>query len=246
MGDLIPGIQFTDTEKQVYGSLASAIIGALIAFGLVIVRERVGRIRRRKALHYTTLVKLNRVLSLHANRIKENIFILPKAAESLREGHVYFNILRPIDINTDMLVDLHNLRLENALMTYFDALAKDNDDINNLQTAMDLLKNALLNDTLSEENYHENGKYLAEKLELLSNRMKTGTLLMNAHALATVNDLIDRDETVGMKIDHWLVGQKKFDTTEIKKASDKIYKRYTKDINKREKNHKEDTASKED
>lgn len=208
MRNLIPGLEFTDVEKQIYGSIASAVIGALIAFGLVLVREYFKNISKRRALHYNTLVKLNRILNLHAIRIQENIFILPKCAASLKKGEIYFNRLRLIEFSTDFLIDLHNLRLEDALNTYFDTLSKDNDDLENLQTAMDLLKNGYMNGTLNEVSYLQNMKYLADKLEVLCKRLKEGTLLMNAHALATVNDLIDRDQIFGMKVDHWMIGQK--------------------------------------
>jgi hypothetical protein len=245
MSDLIPGVHFSDSELQIIGSLASAIVGALIAFGLVMIRDRFKGIGSRKRLHYRTLVKLNRQLNLHSGRMIENICLLPRCAESLRNGEVYFNKLRPINFNLDILIDLHNLRLENALYTYFDAVSKDNDDIENMQNSLEMLANGFMNGNLSQESYQENVAYLADKLDVLQKRIETGSLRANAAALASINDLIKRDLTIGMKIDQILVGQKKFDISKLEVEGEQVYARYKKDIAKINKGYeKEDDADK--
>lgn len=225
-------IASTDTQKQVLYSTAGAIVGALLAFSLVLVKERIERIRQRKATHYHALVKLNRLLNLHAKRIQDNVIILPNYAGSLRRGEIYYNTLFPIEFDLDILINLHNLKLENALYTYFDTLSKDNYDISNLESAADMMKKSFINGSLSEESYRKNASYLADNLEILSKRLEEVTLKVNASALASVNDLIERDVTLGMKIDQLLVGQKKFEVGALEKESKKIYQEYINKIKK--------------
>jgi hypothetical protein len=245
MSDLIPGVHFSDTELQVIGSLASAIVGALIAFGLVMIRDRFKGIRNRKRLHYTALVKLNRQLNLHSVRMIENVCILPRCAESLRRGEVYFTKMRTIVYDQDILIDLHNLPLENALSSYFDSISKDNDDLENLQNSMELLVNGLMGGNLAEESYRHNAAYIADQIDVLHKRIKTGSLQINASALASINDLIERDLTFGMKIDQKIIGQSKFDTAKLKESAGTIYERYESEIDKTNQKYEEtDLATK--
>lgn len=224
MIDLIPGVMFSDTEKQLIGAFATTFLGAFFAFLLVVIRDRVKAISLRKKRHYNALVKLNRQISLHSSRIEENLFILPNLSQTLKKGHVYFNRLSTVPYETDFLMDLHNLKVEDALMLYFDTLSKDNDDINNFQVALDNLSEAYITGSLNEANYRRNAKYLAVKIDELYDRIKDDTLNINSQALATVNQLIKTDQTLGMKVDHYIVGQSKVDSKEIKRTSKIIYK----------------------
>lgn len=224
MIDLIPDITFSNTEKQLIGAIVTTSLGAFLAFMLVVIRDRVKAVSERKKKHYSALVKLNRQFSLHSSRIEENLFILPNLSTTLKKGHVYFNRLNTVPYETDFITDLHNLKIEDALMVYFDTLSKDNDDINNFQIALDNLSEAFITGSLNQENYQRNARYLATKLDELYQRIKNDTLNINSQALATVNQLIKKDETLGMKIDHFIVGQSKVDTDKIKVEAKMIYK----------------------
>jgi hypothetical protein len=60
--DLIPGIKFTDTEKQVYGSIARALLGAIIgsAFSFAISRhERKKQVEIGKVEHNRAVIRKN-------------------------------------------------------------------------------------------------------------------------------------------------------------------------------------------
>lgn len=53
MIDLIPGVTFTDTEKQVYGSIASALLGALV--GTLTTFFTANRDRKNSSIHFLSL-----------------------------------------------------------------------------------------------------------------------------------------------------------------------------------------------
>lgn len=233
MIDLIPGVTFSDAEKQVYGSIAGTVLGALLAFLLVVGRDRFSAISSRKKKHYDTLVKLNRQLQIQAVNIQDNLYILPLFSESLKRGEVYYNPLRRVEFDRNIMIDLHNLELENTLMTYYDHLSHDSDDYENLQKAFDSLKDAYLNGALSTANYESNVAELAVKMDMLFSRVLKDTLELNATSLASVNKLLDKDQTLGMKFDHWVVGQNKLSDKDIKVEASKIYKRYKAKIRKR-------------
>ncbi|TAL14783.1 hypothetical protein EPN95_01745 [Patescibacteria group bacterium] len=74
-------------DTQIY----AAILGALIAFGLVLIRDWIGKVFERKKKHYDALVRLESQLQDQGGVIHDNIYQLSPFIDALERGALYWS-----------------------------------------------------------------------------------------------------------------------------------------------------------
>lgn len=126
------------------GALLGALIGSAATFIFLLLHDFIKSIKERRTTHLNSLVKLQVELLLDGETINENLQAIPDFIESLKELRPYLHVLGTFDINLDHLQELHNLELNNHILTYQIHTRKLNKDINATQKNYDELKAGLL------------------------------------------------------------------------------------------------------
>lgn len=131
-------------DSQVIASAIGALLGALSAFLLVVMRDWVGKIYDRKVKHYDALVRLELQLMDQGGVLNDNLQVLPKFISTLEKGGVYQSNLSEIEYDRNIIYDLHNLELISSLYGYYDGLRRTNDDIRSNQDSTRISQKPIL------------------------------------------------------------------------------------------------------
>lgn len=202
-------------DPQVFAATLGALLGALAAFALVIIRDWIHKVFERKLKHYNALVMLEGQLQDQGGSIHDNLCILPSFIAALNNGTLYWTKLAEIEYDRKIIHDLHNLELINDLYSYYYGLRRANSDIRMLQGAYKTIEQAFIAKNIDHKTYLQNVKDIVINLNILKLYLEKDVQKDLVGIIAKVRLLMKKDQTLGMKIKRLLVGSSKLTKEEI-------------------------------
>jgi hypothetical protein len=173
-GYLHHGVSQLPTDNSALkGALLGALIGAVATFVFLLFHDFIKSIKEKRSTHLNSLVKLQVELLLDGETINENLYAIPDFIESLKKNMPYLQVLGTFDINLDHLQELHNVDLNNNILTYQIHTRKLNKDISATQRNYDELKAGLLSgDDKRQKMFVDNAPQFIAWLQQLASALK--------------------------------------------------------------------------
>ncbi len=160
--------QLPSNNSTLKSALVGALIGSAATFVLLLLHDFIKSIKERRSTHLNSLVKLQVELLLDGETINENLQAIPDFIESLKRLVPYLHVLGTFGINLDHLQELHNLDLNNHILTYQIHTRKLNKDVSATQRNYDELKAGLLSgDVKRQKMFADNAPQFIKWLDQL-------------------------------------------------------------------------------
>ncbi len=156
-----------DQWITIIGNVAGGFSGAIFALVFLAFSTSIGKIIKRKITHYNSLVILETELNEMIGIIKDDIYLLPNFIDAIRKGNIYWSQIRIIPVNKSHLNDLLDIGLINELFEFDYKIRKVNDDIENLTTGYNELKDAYIHKYIKVGHYIQNALITAEQINLI-------------------------------------------------------------------------------
>jgi len=182
----------------------AAFAGAFFAFFFTWVAKLVEKAIKRQTLHFNALVKMENLLNENIGVAHDNIYICKPFISAISRGNVYYNNLKTIPKDKQILLELHDTDMINRLFSYYSDIRKMNDDIETLTTAHALLTQALMENNMSLPHYTTNAQILAHKIteiEAFLLQFQTKTLRLQAR----VRIQLRKDMSLWTKVQRQLI-----------------------------------------
>lgn len=209
-------------EPEVLAAALGAILGAVAAFTLVVVRDSLNKIDARKQKHYNALVKLEAEFTVRYGIVNDNLYIIPHFAKSLNEGSLYWSVLGDFAYDASTIHDLHNTELKNDIFSHYESLRKVNTDIRSIMATYKLLEQGIMGGSLAKESFDANAVKIAKHLTDLKRYLEATLQPDMLIVLAKIRILIEKDLTRGMKTRAKLVGQTQSTPQEVEAEARKL------------------------
>lgn len=212
-------------NQEIVSSIAGGFAGAFFALIFLGISSFIAKILTRKVIHYNSLIILETQLNEMIGIIKDNAYLMPPFREAIKNGNIYWSRIRVIPVDKSHLNKLADLDLINDLFEFDYKVRKVNDDIENLTTGYNELKDAYIHKYINVEHYIINAKITAEQIELLE--IFSDDILEDLiKLLVKVRILIEKDKPILTKIQEKLnkASGDKITVNEFKKERTKMEK----------------------
>jgi len=139
-----------------------AFLGAFFAFVFGIIAYDYTKRREKWKAHHDAVVKTERLLNRHLNRISANIHLLKGALEAYKKGSFSENSLSSVE-NIDLAIDFHNIEILNVYMDYQALVEMINNDLKSWNKSNDRQFTAALSGIVPHADIIVNRKHLASR-----------------------------------------------------------------------------------
>lgn len=193
-----------NTSKDFMITVLNGFWTAFFALIFLGISSIVSKIFSREMKHYNSLVNLESQLNEMIGIIKDNIYVMEGYKDVIIKGNIHWGNLRPVFIDKSHYENLHDTDLINRVFSFFYQVRKINDDMENLQTGYNDLKNAYIQKQIPVEQYVENAKRICvvlDDLETFSEQLTDELLTL----LTRVRIQIKHDKPLTARISEALI-----------------------------------------
>jgi|GEM_PF-2084797 hypothetical protein len=150
----------------------SAFSGAFFAFIFVKLGELGTRLYLRERSNQTALVTLEQTLQDYINRLYDNDFVIDDIVKTIDNTtkkpsaaiKVNFNFLKPLPIDSSIMLNLRNLNYKNDLFNFYADLDKVNNSLATVQRYYDRITDSYIAGKMDKATYIKNLEVIKEKL----------------------------------------------------------------------------------
>jgi len=173
-------------------AIIGGLVGSVFTFAVTRFSDFLNRIRERNARHYTALVRLEHALTEYGGVIDDNRQSIETILIAFsNKGALPLNRLATVSTDKSIQYDLHNLELINDVFSFENDLRRMNDDSTNINFHLNSFQNAVLNKTVSIEEY-----------EALVSNLKEGIGMLRAFLIEFLDNIVELTAKARIRMAH--------------------------------------------
>ncbi len=169
---VIPGLE-REIIKDAIVAFFAAFFGASLSFSLVEFGRYADRIRKHKAKHINSLVKIERILNRAIDTIDKNIYFYQNNYREMKIGKTIVWTSDRIPYDESLLDDLINIDFVNDYFTFLVDIKRVNQDFETLEKMYEEVKNYyFVHQRIDRKTYEHNISICVETIEHILNFLK--------------------------------------------------------------------------